>query len=316
VIILKITIIGSGFVGATAAHILALKNIVDEIVLIDILEGVPQGKALDMTQSSAIENFKTKIIGTNSYEATKNSDIIIITAGIARKPGMTRDELLQTNVKIVSSVVKQAVQYSPESILIVVSNPLDAMVYTAYKTSGFPRYRVIGMAGILDTARYKTLIADRLNIDAAKIDCFVIGSHGDTMIALPRLTKADGKQLDKLLTKTEIDEIVSKTKNGGAEIVGLLKTGSAYYAPASSIVEMITAIVNDTGKVLPCCVFLNGEYGIKNIFVGVPVILGKEGLKEIVEIELNDEELLLLNNAADAVRELSGLVDCFLADEK
>jgi len=275
-----------------------------DVVLVDIVEGLAEGKALDMYESSALEGFNSKITGTNNYEETKDSDIVVITAGIARKPGMSRDELLDVNKKIMVDVTKNVVKYSPKAILIVVSNPLDAMVYVASKISKFPKERIIGMAGVLDSSRLRSFIASELDVSASKVEAMVLGGHGDTMVPLMRLAKFHGKPLTELLSKEDIDKLVERTRNAGAEIVSFLKTGSAYYAPASSIVEMIDAIVNDTKKVLPCAAYLDGEYGVKNLFVGVPVRLGKNGAEEIIEIELAPEEKKQFEKTVGHVRSL------------
>ena len=304
---MKISVIGAGNVGSTTAHLLALKNLGD-IVLADIVEGMPQGKALDIYESSPLECFNCSIIGTNKYEDTKDSDIAVITAGIARKPGMSRDDLLEINKKIVKEVTENVVKYSPNSILIIVSNPLDAMVYVAAEASKFPKNRVIGMAGVLDSSRMKSFIAQELKVPPKKIKAIVLGGHGDDMVPLTRLVKVNGKPLKKLLPQEKIDEIVERTRNGGAEIVSLLKTGSAYYAPASSVVEMVDSIVNDRKKILPCAAYLDVQYGVKGLFIGVPVKLGRNGVEEIVEIKLNKEEKEQFDKTVQHVRELVGKI--------
>jgi len=300
---MKISVIGAGFVGATTAHLLALKGM-GNIVLVDVIEGVPQGKALDIYQSSPLECFDCSIIGTNDYKETENSDIVIITAGVARKPGMSRDDLLEINKKIVKEVTENVIKYSPGCILILVSNPLDAMVYVASQVSGFPKQRILGMAGVLDSSRMKSFIAQELKAPPSKIEAMVLGGHGDTMVPLKRLTKVNGKPLHKLMSNEKIEEIIERTRNGGAEIVSLLKTGSAYYAPASSIIEMVDAIVNDRKKILPCAAYLEGEYGVNGLFIGVPVRLGKNGVEEVIEIELNEEERKQFDKTVEHVKSL------------
>src|SRR6184192_3171086 len=281
----KVSIVGSGNVGATAAHWIASKELAD-VVLIDIIEGVPQGKGLDLLEAMPIEKRDSYVIGTNDYADTANSDIVVITAGIPRKPGMSRDDLLNTNHKIMKDVVSRVIQHSPNCILIVVSNPLDAMAQAAYKMSGFPRERVIGMAGVLDSARFRAFIADELKVSVENVTAFVLGGHGDTMVPLPRYSTVAGIPITELLPPDKIQALVTRTANGGAEIVGLLKSGSAYYAPAASAVEMVEAILKDKKKILPCAAYLEGEYGIKGLFVGVPVKLGAKGVEEVVEIKL------------------------------
>src|SRR3989338_6718514 len=302
---MKISVIGAGNVGSTTAHLLALKGLGD-VVLADIVEGMPQGKALDIYESSPLECFNCSIIGTNKYEDTKDSDIAVITAGIARKPGMSRDDLLEINKKIVKEVTENVVKHSLNSILIIVSNPLDAMVYVASEVSKFPKNRVIGMAGVLDSSRMKSFIAQELKVHPKKIKAIVLGGHGDDMVPLTRLVKVNGKPLKKLLSQEKIDAIVKRTREGGAEIVSLLKTGSAYYAPASSVVEMVDSIVNDKKKVLPCAAYLDGEYGVKGLFIGVPAKLGKNGVEEVVEIKLNKEEKEQFDKTVQHVKELVG----------
>ena len=303
----KVTIVGSGNVGATTAHWIVDKELAD-VVLIDIVDGVPQGKALDLLQSGPIEGFDCEVVGTNNYEDTSDSDIIIITAGLPRKPGMSRDDLLIKNYEIVKSVTEQIVQYSPQSILIIVSNPLDAMVQTAYRVSGFPKNRVIGMAGILDSARFRTFISKELDVSVENIHAFVLGGHGDTMVPLPRYSTVSGIPITDLLSSEKIDALVKRTANGGAEIVGLLKTGSAFYAPSAAVTEMVEAIFKDKKKILPCAAFLEGEYGINGLFVGVPVKLGKNGIEEIIQIALQPEEEEALKNSAAAVKELVEII--------
>jgi malate dehydrogenase len=299
----KITVVGAGNVGATAAQRLVEKALGD-VVLIDIIEGIPQGKALDLAQAAPIEKHDAQLIGTNSYELTASSDIVIITAGIPRKPGMSRDDLLATNRKIMKIVTQQVVRFSPEAILIIVSNPLDAMCHVAYQVSGFPRNRVIGMAGVLDSARFRAFIAMELNVSVENIHAFVLGGHGDTMVPLPRYSTVAGIPITELLQPERIEALVARTRGGGAEIVSLLKTGSAYYAPASAAVEMAESILKDRKKILPCAAYLDGEYGIKGLFVGVPVKLGAGGIEQIIEINLTQEERTALEKSAAAVREL------------
>ncbi len=299
---MKVTVIGAGNVGATTAHILANKELANEIVLVDIVEGIPQGKALDMYEATPVERTDTRVIGTNNYEDTKNSDIIIITAGLPRKPGMSRDDLLAKNADIVKSVTEQAVAQSPNSILIVVSNPLDVMTYVAYKTSGFEKNRVMGMAGVLDSARFRTFIAMELNVSVEVISAFVLGGHGDSMVPLPRYSTVAGIPLPDLMDKETIDRLVQRTRDGGIEIVNYLKAGSAYYAPASSSVEMAEAIIKDKKRILPCAAWLEGEYNLNDVMVGVPVKLGKNGIEEIVQIKLNPDEQEALNKSASGVK--------------
>lgn len=299
----KVTVVGAGNVGATAAQRLAEKELCD-VVLIDIVEGVPQGKALDLAEAAPIEKHDGHLFGSNSYKESEGSDIIIITAGIARKPGMSRDDLISTNAGIVKNVTQQACKLSPNAVLIIVSNPLDAMCHVALDTSGFPKQRVIGMAGVLDSARFRTFIAMELNVSVENIHAFVLGGHGDTMVPLPRYSTVAGIPITELLPKQRIDALVERTANGGAEIVGLLKTGSAYYAPASAAVEMAESILKDRKKILPCATYLEGEYGIKDLFIGVPVKLGAKGVEDIIEISLTPEENAALQRSADAVREL------------
>jgi len=299
----KVTVIGAGNVGATAAQRLAEKELCD-VVLIDIIEGVPQGKALDLTEAAPIEKHDAGVIGANDYEASAGSDIVIITAGVPRKPGMSRDDLLSTNAGIMKNVVEQVAKYSPEAKLIIVSNPLDAMCHVAYETSGFPKNRVMGMAGVLDSARFRAFIAMELNVSVENTHAFVLGGHGDTMVPLPRYSTVAGIPITELMSKDRIDALVDRTANGGAEIVKLLKTGSAFYAPASAAVEMAESIIKDKKKILPCAVLLEGEYGISDLFIGVPVKLGSDGIEQVIEIELTEPEQAALNRSADAVRTL------------
>jgi len=299
----KITVVGAGNVGATTAQRLVEKELCD-VVLIDIIEGVPQGKALDLAEAAPIEKHDADLIGSNNYEASEKSDVVIITAGIARKPGMSRDDLLNTNTKIMKSVTEQIARFSPDAVLIIVSNPLDAMCHVAYKASNFPRNRVIGMAGVLDSARFRAFISMELNVSVENTHAFVLGGHGDTMVPLPRYSTVAGIPVTELLSKERIDALIERTRKGGAEIVGLLKTGSAYYAPASAAVEMAEAVLKDKKKILPCAAYLEGEYGINDLFIGVPVKLGSNGIEKIIQITLTDEENAALKRSADAVKEL------------
>jgi malate dehydrogenase len=300
----KITVIGAGNVGATTAHICAGKQLGD-VVLVDIVQGVPQGKALDMFESSPVDRFDSRLIGTQDYADTKDSDVVVITAGIPRKPGMSRDDLIATNAKIVGQVTEQAVKYSPNSILIVVSNPLDAMVYLAYKKSGFPKERVMGMAGVLDTARYRSFIAEALNVSVLDVTAFVLGGHGDQMVPLPRYTSIGGIPLPTLMPADKIEAIVQRTRDGGAEITKLLGT-SAYYAPGASIAEMVEAIVRDRKRVLPAAAYCDKEYGVGGYFVGVPVKIGGNGIEQIFEIEFNAEEKAAFAKSVEHVKSLVG----------
>jgi len=299
---MKITVIGAGNVGATSAQRIVDKGLANEVVLVDVIEGMPQGKALDISESAPVEGTDTKIIGTNSYDPTANSDIILITAGIARKPGMSRDDLQTTNANIVKVCTEQSVKQSPNAIIIVVSNPLDVMTYVALKVSGFDRHRVIGMAGILDSSRFRTFISMELGVSVEDISAFVLGGHGDSMVPLPRYSTVAGIPLPDLMDQATIDRLVKRTRDGGAEIVNFLKTGSAYYAPSSSAVQMIEAIVKDKNRILPCSVQLQGEYGISDTVVGVPIRLGKKGMEEIIKIRLTPEEQAALNNSAADVK--------------
>ena len=304
----KVSIVGAGNVGATAAHWIASKELAD-VVLIDILEGVPQGKGLDLLQAMPIEKRDSHVMGTNDYKDTAGSDIVIITAGIPRKPGMSRDDLLNTNYNIMKSVVGEVVKYSPNCILIIVSNPLDAMAQTAYKLSGFPRERVIGMAGVLDSARFRTFIADELKVSVENVTAFVLGGHGDTMVPLPRYSTVAGIPITELIAPERLAQLVQRTRDGGAEIVKYLKTGSAYYAPSAAAVEMVEAILKDKKKILPCAAYLNGEYGIHGLYVGVPVKLGAKGIEQIIEIKLTAEEKIALDKSAAAVKELVAVIN-------
>jgi malate dehydrogenase len=299
----KITVVGAGNVGTTTAQLIAEKDLAD-VVLIDIIEGIPQGKALDILEACPLWHSSAKVTGTNSYDDTANSDIVVITAGLARKPGMSRDDLLKANADIVSQVARNIQKTSPDAVIIVVSNPMDAMVSVAQKVSGFPYSRVIGMGGVLDSSRMRTFIALETGTHPKDVHAMVLGGHGDLMVPMYRLTMVGDKNITEVLPEDKIQAIVDRTKNGGAEIVGLLKTGSAYYAPAASTVEMIENIVGMKDETLPCSVYLNGEYGINGTYVGVPVKLGPTGLEEILELELTDEEKQALGDSADAVREL------------
>jgi malate dehydrogenase len=299
----KVTVVGSGNVGATAARSIADKELAD-VVLIDILEGVPQGKGLDILEACPVEGSDSRVLGTNNYADTADSDIVVITAGLARKPGMSRDDLLTKNYEIIKSVTEQVVRHSPNCIIIPVTNPLDAMSQVVYRVSKFPRERVIGMAGVLDSARMRTFIAQELNVSVENVHAFVLGGHGDTMVPLPRLSTVAGVPITELMSPEAVSRICTRTANGGAEIVKLLGTGSAYYAPASSIVEMVEAILKDKKKILPCCVYLTGEYGIHGLFVGVPVKLGARGMEQVCVIDLSAEEEASLQKSAAAVREL------------
>ncbi len=304
----KVSIIGSGNVGATTAHWIAAKELAD-IVLLDVVEGIPQGKALDLLEAMPIEKRDCRIIGTNDFNDTVASDIVVITAGIARKPGMSRDDLLNTNAKIMADVVVKIVVASPNAILIVVSNPLDAMAQTAFRHSGFPRERVIGMAGVLDSARFRTFIAEELEVSVENVTAFVLGGHGDTMVPLSRYSTVAGIPITELITPERLKELENRTANGGAEIVKHLKTGSAYYAPSAAVTEMVEAILKNKKKILPCAVYLEGEYGIRGLFVGVPCKLGAKGLEKIMEIKLTAAEQTALQKSADSVKELCTIIN-------
>ena len=299
----KITVVGAGNVGATTAQRLAEKELARTVVMVDVVEGVPQGKALDQWESAPIEGFDSRVVGTNSYDESADSDIVVVTAGIARKPGMSRDDLLNTNAGIVKQVAEQVARTSPNSIIVMVSNPLDVMAYVALKVSGFPRERVLGMAGVLDTARYRSFLAMELDVSVRDIQAMVLGGHGDTMVPLISYTSVSGIPITQLIARDKLDAIVERTRTGGAEIVKYLKTGSAYYAPSSAAVQMCEAIANDQGRILPCAAWLQGEYGMKDLFLGVPCKLGRGGLEKILEVELTDAERAELAKSADAVRE-------------
>lgn len=299
----KITVVGAGNVGATAAQRLAEKELAKQVVLVDIAEGIPQGKGLDQWQSAPIELYDTRIVGTNGYDETVDSDIVVITAGIARKPGMSRDDLMNTNAGIVKSVAENVARTSPNAILIIVSNPLDVMCYVAKQASGFPRERVLGMAGVLDTARYRAFLAEALDISVRDIQAMVLGGHGDTMVPLISYTTVSGIPITQLMARDVLDKIVDRTRNGGAEIVSYLKTGSAYYAPSAGAIQMVEAIVQDQKRILPCAAWLEGEYGMSGLFLGVPCKLGRKGLESVIEVELTSAERVALGKSADAVRE-------------
>lgn len=299
----KLSIIGAGFVGSTCAHWAAAKELGD-IVLLDVNEGVAKGKALDLYEASPVEHFDSMVKGTSDYADIADSDVVIITAGLPRKPGMSRDDLLATNAKIMKEVCQGVKKYAPNSVVIVVSNPLDAMAYVAKETLGFPRNRVIGMAGVLDSARMRAFIAEELNVSVKDVQAFVLGGHGDTMVPMPRHCSVGGVPLLEIMPREKVDAIVTRTRNGGAEIVGLLRTGSAYYAPAASAVQMAEAILKNQNRILPCAAYLEGEYGVKDLFIGVLCKLGGNGLEQVIELQLNDEERKGLDNSIKAVKEL------------
>ncbi len=299
---MKITVVGAGNVGATVAQRLVDRELANEVVLTDVVEGLPQGKGLDMLESSPVLGSDVKVVGANSYDATNESDIIVITAGIARKPGMSSDDLLATNAGILKSVSEQIAPRSPKSIIVVVSNPLDVMVYVALKVSGFDRNRVFGMAGVLDTARFRTFIATELNVSVEDVQAFVLGGHGDSMVPLVRYTSVAGIPLTEMMSADKIEKLVKRTRDGGAEIVSLLKTGSAYYAPSASVVQMLESIVKDKKRILPCSVYLKGEYGMNDVVIGVPVKIGKKGIEQIIEIKLTDSEKAELKKSANDVK--------------
>lgn len=308
----KITVVGAGNVGGTTAQRLAEKHLYD-VVLVDINEGMAQGKALDLSQAGPVCGYDTRVVGTKDYAATTGSSIAVITSGIPRKPGMSRDELLATNAKIVKSVVTELVSRSPNIILILVTNPLDAMVHMALRVSGLPKSKIIGMAGVLDSARMRTFIAEELNVPSTEVEAMVLGGHGDTMVPLPRYTTVKGRPVSELMSKEKLDAIVKRTRDGGAEIVGLLKTGSAFYAPSASAVSMVEAIHKDEKRVMPCAVLCEGEYGLKNVIVGVPVKIGRGGAEQIMEYDLTSDERAALDASANAVRELCSTVDRLMA---
>ena len=299
----KVSVVGAGNVGATTAQRIYEKGHSD-VVLVDIVEDMPQGKALDLLESGPVIGTDAKIIGSNSYDETANSDVVVITAGIARKPGMSRDDLLLTNMKIVGSVTEEIAKRSPNAILVIVSNPLDAMVQHAYKVSGFPKERVVGMAGILDTARFRSFLAAELNVSVTNVSAYVLGGHGDSMVPLIGSTSVGGVPISSLIKPDRLEEIVQRTRDGGAEIVSLLKTGSAYYAPSAASAQMVESILLDKKEILPCAAFLQGEYGINNLYAGVPIKLGASGVEEIIQVDLTEEESIALKNSADSVQEL------------
>jgi len=299
----KVTIVGAGNVGATAAHWIVSKELAD-VVLVDVAEGIPQGKALDLAEAGPVEGFDCRVTGTNDYAATENSDVVVITAGLPRKPGMSRDDLLKINAKIVTEVTQNVVKYSPQTILLIVSNPLDAMSHVALKVSKFPRERVIGMAGVLDSARFRTFVAEAAGVSVEDVYGFVYGGHGDTMVPMTRYCSIAGVPLEKFLPKEKIDQIVDRARNGGIEIVNLLKTGSAFYAPSASVVQMVEAILKDKKRILPCAVHLQGEYGFKDLYVGVLAKLGRNGMEKVIELDLNEVEKAALEKSAQSVRDL------------
>ena len=299
----KVTVVGAGNVGATVAQYIVEQELAD-VVVTDVIEGLPQGKALDLLEAGPVHGYDSRLTGSNDYKETAGSDIVVITAGLARKPGMSRDDLLQKNAEIIRGVTTEVVRHSPNAILIVVTNPLDAMAQLAWKVSGFPRERVIGMAGILDSARFRTFIAMELDVSVENVTAFVLGGHGDTMVPLPRYSTVAGIPITELLPKERIEAIVQRTRDGGAEIVNLLKAGSAYYAPGASVVLMVEAILRDKKKIVPCAVYLDGEYGIKGLFVGVPVKLGRAGMEQIIQVKLLPDEEAALKRSAAAVKEL------------
>ncbi len=298
----KITVVGAGNVGATAAQRIAEKHLAENVVLLDVIEGIPQGKALDMWESGPVEDFDSAVIGTNDYSDTAGSDIVVITAGLARKPGMTRDDLLMKNAEIVRSVTEQVVPVSPDAVIVVVSNPLDVMTWVSMKTSGFPKNRVVGMAGVLDSARFLLFIAKELNVSVMDVQALVLGGHGDSMVPLIRYSTVSGIPISELMSAERIEQLVDRARNGGIEIVNYLKTGSAYYAPSSSAVEMVDAIVKNRQRILPCAAYLEGEYGLNGMYVGVPVKLGRNGIEKVIELKLTDKELAELHRSAMDVK--------------
>jgi malate dehydrogenase len=299
---MKVTVVGAGKYGSTTVQRLAEKDVADEIVMTDIVEGLPQGLALDMNQSRPLEGFETRVVGTNGYQETAGSDVCVITAGLPRKPGMSRMDLLETNARIVGEVTRKLAEGSPDTILIVVSNPLDEMTALAAEVAGFPRERVMGQAGMLDTARFKHFVAEELGTSPSGVEAITLGSHGDTMVPVPSLVRADGRPLAELLDPETVEGLVQRTRDGGAEVVALLKTGSAYYAPSSAAARMVEAVLGDTGEVMPVCAWVEGQYGITDVYLGVPARLGRQGVREIVELPLTETELANLRDAAEAVR--------------
>ena len=311
----KITVVGAGQVGSTVAQLVAFKNLGD-VVIIDIIEGVPQGKALDLQESSCLQDFDSIVTGTNDYKDTANSDIVVITAGLPRKPGMSREDLLVTNAKIVQSVTQKIMEHSRSPIIIVVSNPLDAMVYMAMKTCNLPKNQVVGMAGVLDSARLRTFVSLELGCSLVDVDAMVLGGHGDSMVPLPRYTSVSGISITELMTQEQIERVVERTRKGGGEIVQLLKTGSAFYAPGASVVKMIEAILRDKRRILPCTAYLEGEYGWSGIFFGIPVMMGIHGIEKVIELKLKDEEKAALDSSAQDVKKTCDEVDKILAESK
>ena len=311
----KVTVVGAGQVGSTVAQLVAFKNLGD-VVIIDIIEGVPQGKALDLQESSCLQDFDSIVTGTNDYKDTANSDIVVITAGLPRKPGMSREDLLATNAKIVQSVTQKIMEHSRSPIIIVVSNPLDAMVYMAMKTCNLPKNQVIGMAGVLDSARLRTFVSLELGCSLVDVDAMVLGGHGDSMVPLPRYTSVSGISITELMTQEQIERVVERTRKGGAEIVQLLKTGSAFYAPGASVVKMIEAILRDKRRILPCTAYLEGEYGWSGIFFGIPVMMGIHGIEKVIELKLKDEEKAALDSSAQDVKKTCDEVDKILDESK
>jgi malate dehydrogenase len=299
---MKVTVVGAGKYGSTTVQRLAEKGVADEIVMTDIVEGLPQGLALDMNQSRPLEGFETRVVGTNGYQETAGSDVCVITAGLPRKPGMSRMDLLETNARIVGEVTRKLAEGSPDTILIVVSNPLDEMTALAAEVAGFPRERVMGQAGMLDTARFKHFVAEELGTSPSGVEAITLGSHGDTMVPVPSLVRVDGRPLAELLNPETVERLVQRTRDGGAEVVALLKTGSAYYAPSSAATRMVEAVLGDTGEVMPVCAWVSGQYGITDVYLGVPARLGRQGVREIVELPLTETELANLRGAAEAVR--------------
>jgi malate dehydrogenase len=305
----NVAVVGAGNVGATAAQRLAEKNLARTVVMIDVVEGMPQGKALDQWQSGPIEGFDSRIIGSNGYEPAAGAEVFVVTAGIARKPGMSRDDLIKTNAGIVRSVCEQIARVAPKAIVVVVSNPLDVMCYVAMKTTGFPRERILGMAGVLDTARYRTFLAEAMDVSVQDIQAMVLGGHGDTMVPLISYTTVSGIPVGQLLERSKLEAIVDRTRNGGAEIVAFLKTGSAYYAPSAAAVQMVEAIALDRKRLLPCSAWLQGEFGLRDVFCGVPCKIGRKGLEAIVDLTLTDQERADLHRSAEAVRTMQTMVD-------